>query len=68
MEKSKDWGGKRVGAGRPVGSTGSYKAPEEKKDGRIVVVCKVEEMNKIKEFAQASGKTVSRFIVDEILK
>lgn len=68
MEKSKDWGGKRVGAGRPVGSTGSYKSPEEKKDGRIVVVCTEDEMNQIKELAKASGKTVSRFIVDEILK
>ncbi len=60
-------GGYREGSGRPVGTTGAYKTPEEKKDGRIVIACKVDEMNKIKELAKASGKTVSRFIVDTIL-
>ena len=60
-------GGYHEGAGRPVGTTGAYKTPEEKKEGRIVIACKVDEMNKIKELAKASGKTTSRFFVDTIL-
>ena len=60
-------GGKRSGAGRPVGTTGPNKAPELKKLGRIVVVCTEDEMNLIKELAISSDKTTSRFIVDTIL-
>lgn len=60
-------GGKRLGAGRPVGTTGPNKAPELKKLGRIVVVCTEDEMNLIKELAKSSDKTTSRFIVDTIL-
>lgn len=54
-------GGKRSGAGRPVGTTGPNKAPELKKSGRIVVVCTEDEMNQIKELAKSSDKTTSRF-------
>lgn len=66
--KSKSWGGKRTGAGRPVGTTGAYKSDELKKDGRIVIACTHSEMEQIKELAKQSGKNTSRFIVDTLLK
>lgn len=61
-------GGKREEAGRPVGSKGPTKAPELKKDSRIVVACTLSEANALKEKAKAQGKTVSRFIIETILK
>ena len=30
MEQNKNWGGKREGAGRPVGTTGAYKEETKK--------------------------------------
>ena len=66
--KAKSWGGKRLGAGRPAGTTGPYKADELKKDGRIVIGCTLSEMEQIKELAKQAGKNTSRFIVDTILK
>ena len=66
-DPEKMWGGKRQGAGRPVGTKGSYKDDTVKKNGRIVVACTEDEMTQIKDLAKASGKSVSRFIVDKIL-
>ena len=67
MTENKSWGGKRAGAGRPVGTKGPNKAPEDKKDKRIVLVCTEEQNNKIKSMAKAQGLTVSAFILKSIL-
>ena len=57
-------GGARAGAGRKKGSfTG--KAP---KTGRFTVACTPEEEEKIRALAAESGKSLSRYIVDQILK
>lgn len=57
-------GGARANSGRPKGSyTGG--AP---KSGRIVILCTAEEDEKLRAMALASGKSISRFIVDSILK
>lgn len=56
-------GGAREGAGRPIGSVSG----KPLKEGRIVIACLKEEELKIKEMAKASGKSISRFIVDKIL-
>lgn len=37
------------------------------KTGRLVIACTEEECQKIKQLAQAQGKSVSRFVVDCIL-
>lgn len=57
-------GGARVGAGRPKGSV----KRGEKASGRIVIACLEREEEKIKALAKESGKNVSRFIVESILK
>lgn len=57
-------GGKRPGAGRKKGSF----IGEGPKTGRIVVACTKEEEEKIKDLAKEAGVSISRFIVDSILK
>lgn len=68
-EYSANWGGKRAGQGRPKGSPN--KGTEL---GRKTIFASVtisgspEEVAKIKELAKESGKSVSRFIIESILK
>lgn len=63
-EDVKKWGGARAGAGRKTGST----ADGEHKTGRIVISCFKSEEEKIKELAKQSGKSVSRFVLDNLIK
>lgn len=60
------WGGVREGQGRPKGSKNKRKGTDLK-EGRIVIACTEDEMNKIKELAKKSGKSISRFVVEKIL-
>lgn len=63
----KNWGGRRVGAGRPLGSTtGGWKKQEERKDKRIVIVCTEEQNRKIKYYASEKGVSVSSYIIEKI--
>ena len=65
--EDKSWGGKRAGAGRPVGTKGPNKTPEEKKDKRIVLLCTEEQNSKIKSMAEEHGLSVSAFILKKLL-
>lgn len=62
-DEVKKAGGARPGAGRKKGSF----IGDAPKTGRIVIACTKDEELRIKEHARESGKSVSRFIVDEIL-
>ena len=57
------WGGKRPGAGRPKGTT----KPNRKKRTNVSLSFADEDLAKMKELAEASGKTFSRFVADKIL-
>ena len=57
-------GGYRPGAGRKKGSV----KEGEHRTARIVLSCTDEEAAKIKELAKQSGKNVTRFIIDAVLK
>ncbi|QQA01313.1 ribbon-helix-helix domain-containing protein [Treponema peruense] len=63
----KNWGGKRSGQGRPKGSQTASKSKTGYNTGRIVISCLESEVEEIKKLAAASGKSVSRFIIDSIL-
>lgn len=67
-EETKTWGGRRAGAGRPVGTGGPIKSPEERKDKRIVLVCTEEQHSRIKALATEQGLTVSAYILKTVLK
>ena len=64
MEEKSTWGGTRAGAGRKKGSVKG----DNYASARIVLCCTPEEADKIKALAKGSGKNVSRFIVETILK
>ena len=55
-------GGKRVGAGRPVGTTKSVIAK------RITITIYPDEEEIIKKLAKESGKSVSRYLIEKALK
>lgn len=59
-----NWGGARAGAGRKKGT----KLDINHRTARIVLSCTDEEAAKIKELAKQSGKNVTRFIIDAVLK
>lgn len=66
-EESKGWGGKRAGAGRKKGGrNASHK--ENKSSGRIVLSCLESEAAEIRALAEQAGKSVSRYVVDIVLK
>ena len=62
-----NWGGKRAGAGRPIGSVGSYKTENDKATKRLVICCTELEYNQIKELAKIENKSVSQFILKKVL-
>jgi len=56
-------GGKREGAGRPK------LAPSDKKNYKTISICGTEnEIMEIRQMAEQEKKTVSRFILDKLLK
>lgn len=65
MEKSAQHGGARAGAGRKKGSTTNSTGY---KNGRIVISCLKTEELAIKQKAKEQNKTVSRLIIDSVLK
>ena len=65
MEKTTQHGGARAGAGRKKGSTTSNTGY---KNGRIVISCLESEEMAIRQKAKEQNKTVSRLIIDSVLK
>ena len=65
MEKITQHGGARAGAGRKKGSTTNNTGY---KSGRIVISCLESEEMAIKQKAKEQNKTVSRLIIDSVLK
>lgn len=68
MEETKSHGGSRAGAGRKKGGSNAEKQKTGYKTGRIVISCLESEAANIKELAAQSGKSVSQFVVESILK
>ena len=66
-EYSANWGGKRAGQGRPKGTTGAYKAPEDVKSESIYVKCTKAEKLQIAENAELAGLSVSKYILSKVL-
>ena len=64
MDTQNRRGGLREGAGRKKGSV----SKGEHKTGRLVISCLESEEAEIRRLAAASGKTVSRYIVDILLQ
>ena len=65
------WGGARAGSGKKKGSAGnpgSGRKPTGLKRVSFCVSCQPEELQQIKELAAGAGKTVSRFLLDAVLK
>lgn len=60
--KNGDWGGKRVGAGRPKGSRNRTRY------GSLHITGKVEDIEMIKDMARKEKSTVSRLIIDTLKK
>lgn len=60
--KNGDWGGKRIGAGRPKGSRNRVRY------GNLHITGKVEDIEMIKEMARKENVTVSRLIIDTLKK
>ncbi len=54
-------GGKRQGAGRPIGTT------KETVTKKMTITIYPEEQDKIRELAENAGKTVSRYLIDKAL-
>ncbi len=65
MEKTTQHGGARAGAGRKKGSTTNNTGY---KNGRIVISCLESEEMAIRQKAKEQNKTVSRLIIDSVLK
>ena len=65
MENKNQHGGIRNGAGRKKGSTADSSGY---KSGRIVVSCLESEEKAIKQLAKEQNKTVSRLVLDSVLK
>lgn len=68
---STGWGGARAGAGKKKGSPGNPGAgrkPTGLKRVSFCVSCQPEELQQIKELAEEAGKSVSRFLLDAVLK
>ncbi len=63
-EENRNWGGKRVGSGRKVGSTID---PSLKKDHRIIVMCTKAQNEKLVELAKEQGLSVSAYILKTVL-
>lgn len=63
-EENRNWGGKRTGSGRKVGSTID---PTLKKDHRIVVMCTKDQNDRLAVLAKEHSLTVSAFILKQIL-
>ena len=63
-EENRNWGGKRKGSGRKVGSTID---PALKKDHRIVVMCTKDQNDRLAERAKEQGLSVSAFILKTVL-
>ena len=63
-EENRNWGGKRVGSGRKVGSTID---PALKKDHRIIVMCTKAQNDRIVELAKEQGMTPSAYILRTVL-
>ena len=63
-EENKNWGGKRAGSGRKVGSTID---PALKKDHRIIVMCTKDQNDRIVALAKEQGMTPSAYILRTVL-
>ena len=63
-EENRNWGGKREGSGRKVGSTID---PALKKDHRIIVMCTKAQNDKLVELAKEQGLSVSAYILKTVL-
>ena len=62
-EKNRNWGGKRTGSGRKVGSTID---PALKKDHRIVVMCTKDQNDRLADLAKEQGLSVSAYILKRV--
>lgn len=62
-EENRNWGGKRVGSGRKVGSTID---PALKKDHRIVVMCTKDQNDRLADLAKEQGLSVSAYILKRV--
>ncbi|WP_308687473.1 hypothetical protein [uncultured Treponema sp.] len=65
MESKIQHGGARTGAGRKKGSTTNSTGY---KTGRIVISCLESEEKAIRQIAKEQGKTISRLVIESILK
>lgn len=65
MADSRNHGGARAGAGRKKGSTTNSTGY---KTGRIVISCLESEEEAVRRKAREQGKTVSRLVIDSVLK
>lgn len=62
-------GGTRAGAGRPKGAQNTVKRSEETlRTARIVLSCTEDEKRKLQEQAQAHGKNITQYILDELIR
>lgn len=71
MESNSGWGGKRANSGGARPGAGRKKGTLNKgehKTGRLVISCLESEEADIRALAEQSGKSVSRYIVDTLLK
>lgn len=60
----RNWGGKREGSGRKVGSTID---PSLKKDHRIILMCTKAQYEQINEMAKNNNKKVGALILEKVL-
>ena len=68
-EEHPTWGGKRPGQGRPKGSPNKGTELGRKTIFKSVTISgSPEEVEELKRLATESGKSVSRFIIETILK
>ena len=69
MEESKNWGGKREGSGRPKGAKNKNPANGRKTLFKSKSVTGYpEEIAELEKMAEASGKSFSRFVIEDLLK
>ena len=60
-------GGKRAGAGRPKGSTGTNKPLADKKTQRIVVQCTEKQRAQLIKQAEKAGQKLGPYILNAML-
>lgn len=66
-EDKKKWGGARTGSGRPVGWRKDGATGRKKLFSNMTISGTPEETDKIKQLAEAAGKSVSCFVIETLL-